>query len=130
MTVIDEVIREFGRSIGMEVLALREDGALVLDMQRLGTLAIELIGERREDLSLSLSRRITPPDEAACSRLLEMCHYRSAFTWPVRAGLTSSGDLLFAIRIETADLTLPNLHQSLDWLDGLHQQSDAFVRPA
>lgn len=130
MSVIEDTLREFGRSIGMEDLKLRDDGTLVLDMQQVGTLAIELIGERREDVSLSLSRRIQPPGEAACTRLLEMCHYRTPSTWPARVGLTSGGTLLFAIRLETFDFTLPNLHQALDWLDGMHQQSSSFVSPA
>lgn len=130
MSVIEDTIRDFGRSIGMEDLRLRDDGTLVLDMQQVGTLAIELIGERREDVALSLSRSIQPPDDTACTRLLEMCHYRSPCTWPVRAGFTSSGTLLFAIRLETFDFTLPNLHQALDWLDGMQQQSSAFLSPA
>lgn len=130
MSVIEDTLREFGRSIGMEDLRLRDDGTLVLDMQQVGTLAVELIGERREDVSLSLSRGIQPPDETACARLLEMCHYRNPCAWPVRTGLTSSGTLIFAIRLEAFDFTLPNLHQALDWLDGPHQQSSAFVGPA
>lgn len=130
MTLIDETVREFGRSIGMEDLALRDDGSLVLDMQRLGRLALELVGPRREDVSLSLSRRIEPPDDASCARLLELCHYRTPAPWPVRVGLTRAGDLIFAVRLETFDFTLPNVHKALDWLDGLHQQSDSFVRLA
>ncbi len=130
MTLIEETVAEFGRSIGMEDLQLREDGALVLDMQQLGTLALELIGERREDVSLSLSRRIQPPDDTACARILELCHYRGPARWPVRAGLTGAGDLLFAVKLDTFDFTLTNLHQALDWLDSLHQQSDAVVRLA
>lgn len=127
MSVIEDTLREFGRSIGMEDLRLRDDGTLVLDMQQVGTLAIELIGERREDVSLSLSRRVQPPEDTACTRLLEMCHYRNPCAWPVRAGLVNGSTLLFAIRLEAFDFTLPNLHQALDWLDGMHQQSGAFV---
>ena len=47
MTLCDDVIEQFGRSIGIEGLQLRENGALVLDMGRLGRLAFELVGERR-----------------------------------------------------------------------------------
>ena len=128
MTLIDDTVAEFGRSIGMEDLRLREDGAVVLDIKQIGTLALELIGERREDVSLSLARRIEPPDDAACLRALELCHYRAPTRWPVRAGLTGRGDLIFAVRMETSDFTLPNLHQALDWLDGLHQQLGSSVR--
>lgn len=130
MTLIDDTLREFGHSIGMEDLRLRDDGTLVLDMERLGSLAFDLIGERREDVSVSLSRRIEPPDERACTNILDLCHYRSPARWPVRAGLTARGELVYGIRMDTSEFTLPNLHQALDWLDGLHQQSEAFVRAA
>lgn len=130
MTLIADTLAEFGRSIGMSDLALREDGTLVLDMERLGTLAFELIGENREAVSLSLMRRIEPPDAAACSRLLELCHYRNPAPFPVRAGLAREGELLFAIRMDAYQFTLPNVHQALDWLTGLQDQSSHFTRPA
>ncbi len=130
MTLIEDTISEFGRSIGMEGLKLRDDGALVLDMQKLGSLGMELIGDRREDVALSLSRRIERPDETACARVLELCHYRTPAPWPVRAGLTGAGQLIFAIKLDISDFTVSNLHKALDWLDGLHQQSDAVVRLA
>lgn len=130
MTLIEETIREFGHSIGMEDLRLRDEGTLVLDMERLGSLAFDLVGERREDVAVSLSRRIEPPDDRACANILDLCHYRSPARWPVRAGLTGRGDLVYAVRMDTSEFTLPNLHQALDWLDGLHQQSEVFVRVA
>ena len=128
--LIDETLAEFGRSIGMEGLALRDNGALLLDMQQLGTLAVELIGDRHEDVSLSLIRRIEPPDESACGRLLELCHYRAPAPFPVRVGLTGSGQLVFAVRMDGYLFTLPNIHQALDWLTSLHDQSSTFVRSA
>jgi type III secretion system chaperone SycN len=130
MNLVDDVLLQFGRSIGMEDLRLREDACLVLDMQRLGSLAVELIGERREDVAVSLSRRIEAPSEDACARALELCHYRSPAPWPVRAGLSGPGDLMFAVGLEIADFTLPNLNQVIDWLDGLHRQMEPVVRAA
>jgi len=130
MNLIDDVINEFGRSMGMEDLRLRDDGCLVLDMQRLGTLSVELVGERREEVALSLYRRIESPTAGACGRALELCHYRSPAPWPVRSGLSGHGDLMFAVLFETADFTLPNLNQALDWLDGLHRQMEPLVRLA
>ena len=130
MTLIDETLAEFGRSIGMEGLALRENGALHLDLQAIGALAFELVGERREDVSLSLTRRIEPPDERSCLRLLELCHYRAPAPLPVRVGLTGGGELVFAVRMDSYSFTLPNLHQALEWLSGLHDRSLDFVRAA
>ncbi|MES2596723.1 MAG: hypothetical protein V4662_15380 [Verrucomicrobiota bacterium] len=129
-SLFDETLAEFGRSIGMEGLALRDNNALMLDMQRLGTLAVELIGERRDDVSLSLIRQIETPDESACARLLELCHYRAPAPFPVRVGWTRSGQLLFAVRMDGYLFTLPNMHQALDWLTSLHDQSSTFVRSA
>ncbi|TDU70712.1 type III secretion system chaperone SycN [Prosthecobacter fusiformis] len=113
----------------MSDLALREDGTLVLDMERLGALAFELIGESRECVSLSLMRRIEPPDAAACARLLELCHYRNPAPFPTRAGLAREGELFFAVRMDSYELTLPNVHQALDWLTSLQDQSSTFTRP-
>lgn len=125
--LFDDIIDQFGRSIGIQDLALREAGALVLDMQQQGRLSFELIGERREEVSISLTRRVDFQDDRAPSRLLELCHYRAPAPFPVRCGLTRMNDLIFAVRMETHEFTLPNLHAALDWLSSLHQQSEAFV---
>lgn len=121
MNLIADTVAEFGRSMGMN--------DLVLDMERLGVLAIELIGESRENISLSLMRRIEPPDADACTRLLELCHYRNPAPFPARSGLTREGELFFAVRMDAYQFTLPNVHVALDWLTGLQDQSSAFTRP-
>lgn len=128
IAVIDDTLAEFGLSMGMSDLALRDGEALVLDMQKLGTFAIELIGEHREAVSISLIRQIETPDAVACTKILELCHYRMGSPFPVRTGLTQSGQLFFAVRLEASEFTLPNIHLALDWLCGLHDQSSAFVR--
>ena len=130
MTLITDTLADFGRSMGIENLALRDNGTLSLNMEQLGTLAIELIGERREDVSISLMRRIETPDSQACQRLLESCHYRNPAPFPVRVGLTSQGELLFAIRMDTRQFTLPSIHQALEWLISLHDQNSSSVRYA
>ena len=130
MSLVDEAVAEFGRSIGMERLALRDNGSLLLDMQALGRLAIELIGEQREDVSLSLIRQVQTPDEKGCERVLELCHYRAPAPFPVRAGLTSQGQLVFAVRMDTSQFTVPNIHQALQWITSLQDQSSSFLRAA
>lgn len=128
--LFDDIINQFGRSMGMHDLALSENGVLVLGMGPLGRLAFELIGELRDDMSMSLTRRVDFQDGRAPSRLMELCHYRTHAPFPVRCGLTRMNDLIFAVRMETHEFTLPNLHNALDWLVGLHQQSEAFAPPA
>lgn len=130
MTLFNDIIDQFGRSIGMEGVQLRDNGALVLDMQRLGRLAFEVIDQHGDDITMSLSRHVELTDDNAGARILELCHYRSPAPFPARAGLTQKGDLIFAVRMTTAEFTLPNLHQSLDWLSALQDQSQSFAQPA
>jgi type III secretion system chaperone SycN len=125
--LLDDIINQFGRSIGIEDLALRENGSVVLDMQQMGKLSFELIGERREEISVSLTRRVDFDDSRAPAKLMELCHYRNAPPFAVRAGLTSAGDLTFAVGMESSDFTLPNLNTAIETLIAFHQQSEAFV---
>lgn len=130
MTLHDDIIDQFGRSMGMQGLCLRNDGALRLDMQQLGSLAFELVGPYREDVSVSLTRQVEMVDDNAAERILELCHYRSPAPFPARAGLAKAGHLIFAVRLETSEFTLPGLHQTLELLTSLHDRSASFVRPA
>jgi type III secretion system chaperone SycN len=126
--IFDETIHEFGRSLGMGDLRLRENGALMLQVDNIGTIAFELIGEFREQVAMSLTRQIEPPDAEACRRILELCHYRNPAPFPVHPAFNSHGSLVFAIGFSAADFTLPNINQAIDTLDGLHQQIQSSVR--
>lgn len=126
--IFDETIHEFGRSLGMDDLRLRENGALMLQVDNIGTIAFELIGEFRDHLAMSLTRQIEPPDAEACRRILELCHYRSPSPFAVHAAFNSHGSLVFAIGFEASEFTLPNISTAIDLLDGLHQQIQSSVR--
>lgn len=125
--LFDDIIDQFGRSIGMRGLALREHGALVLNIRPTGRLAFELVGECRDDVSISLTRHVEFRDSRVPERLLELCHYRSPAPFPVRCGLTRIGDLIFAVRMGAREFSLPHLHSALDFLWVLHQRSEAFM---
>lgn len=126
--LIDETILEFGRTLGIADLRLRENGSLLLNVENIGVVTIELIGEYDDHVSLSLTRVIEEPDASACRRILELCHYREPSPWPVHAAFNSRGGLVFAVRMSPGEFNLPNIHQVLDWLDGLHQQIQPAVR--
>jgi|GEM_PF-271242 len=130
MTLHDDIIEQFGRSIGMQGLRLRQDGALRLNMQQIGSLAFELVGPYHEEVAVSLTRHVETTDDNAAERILELCHYRAPAPFPAHAGLTRAGHLIFAVRMETSEFTLPGLHQALDLLTSLHDHSSSFVRPA
>lgn len=129
-SLIDETLADFGRSIGMEGLALREGERLTLDLQRVGVLNVELVGERKEDVAVSLVRRIEPPDETACLRLLEFGHYRTPAPFPVRTGLTRAGQLILSVKMDSYQFTLPSMHQAIDTLAAMHDQASTYVRSA
>jgi len=128
MWMIDETVGEFGRSLGMSDLRLRDDGGIVLGIERIGILAIEMIGERQEEVALSLSREIDRPDENACRRALELSHYRNPSRWPVHAALAGGGNLVFTLQMETHDFMLSNIHEAIEVLTRLQDAMDTFVR--
>jgi type III secretion system chaperone SycN len=128
MWMIDESVAEFGRSLGMSDLRLRDDGGIVLGIDRIGVLAIEMIGERQEDVALSLSRAIDRPDEQACRRALELCYYRNPSRWPLHAAFAGGGQLVFAVQMESHDFVLSNIHEAIEVLTRMHDAMETFVR--
>lgn len=70
--MIDAAVEEFGALIGMERLALGQDGSLVLEIEPSDTLCLT---RRERDLCISLSRSRQYPAEPTASRMLELLHY-------------------------------------------------------
>ena len=129
MWMIEQSVAEFGRSLGMTDLRLKDEGALALGIERIGVLAIEVIGDRQEEVALSLTRSIERPDGPACQRALELCHYRNPSKWPVHAALAAGGSaLIFAIQMEAPDFILPNIHEGIEVLTRLHEAMEPYVR--
>jgi type III secretion system chaperone SycN len=115
---VDDAVRDFGRGMGLERLALPEAGALALAFERRGTLNLQ----RGEGCLLAFLSRDYP--FAALSLLrgaLEACHYREQRGWPVQAGL--HGDtLVLLVRIPEAEVSLPVIERVLDQLTELHDR--------
>ncbi|HSJ04142.1 MAG: hypothetical protein ACAI34_03225 [Verrucomicrobium sp.] len=131
MTPIDHTIAEFGQSMGMSHLQPNDAGAVVLDISGIGTLAIELVGDRQESVAVSLSRKIEPPSAAACQMALEMTHYRQPGSWPVRAALAGGRSVLvFAAQMDTYEFSIPALHEAIGQLETLQDALASVVRPA
>jgi type III secretion system chaperone SycN len=119
---VQETVGEFGRLIGVEDLVLSERGSITLEIERIGRLNIEIVGQRDDRVAVSLSRQYREPSPEDASRLaLENCHYRASRPFPVHAALAGGGYLAFAICLDTGDLTVQNIYHMLDELDRLHQ---------
>jgi type III secretion system chaperone SycN len=114
---IKTIIEEFGNSMGMEGLALNRDGCLCLEFQEMGTLHMELTGER---LLISLGRDLSPHDTDIFERALELCHFKHGHPLPVHAGCQKENRLLFMVKVPDRDLTLPLLEQILQTLNHCH----------
>ena len=119
---LEETVGEFGRLIGIDDLVLSDRGSVALEIDRIGTLNIEIVGERDERVAVTLSRRYREPfPESASSLALEHSHYRASRSFPVHAALARGGYLAFAICLDTGELSAQNIYNIIDDLDGLHE---------
>ena len=121
MSLSDEVLAEFGRSMGMEGLAWPESGVVVLDFANRGVLYLE---DRDETLLIYLSRDIDMRDGKLkfLSTALRLCHYRQGLPYVVQVGLRGESSLVFLVRLSAYELTLPELERVLEVLSDLHDR--------
>ena len=119
---VEETVGEFGRHLGIEDLKLDDAGSIVLEIDRIGRLGIEMVGERDDRVAVSLSRDYREPFPEEASRFaLENCHYRSRTEFVIQPAFSGGGRLAFAVCLDTSDLTVPSIHQIVDELDRFHE---------
>ena len=124
MKVIEDTVAEFGASLGLNDLQLRENGSVVLTLQSIGTLAIEVAGATQDAMIESLSRTLPRPDDRDRRALLGVSHYRMRSSLPVQVG--ARGDqLILAVVLPLADFTLLKINQVIRELDRQHQALEA-----
>lgn len=119
---VEETVGEFGRHIGIESLGLSEKDSLTLRIEQIGALGIELVGDQEEHVAVSLARVYQEPfSEAASRHALEGCHYRVSRPFPVHVAFSATGNLAFAVCLETRNFTIQSLHAIVDELDQMHE---------
>jgi len=119
MDWLHDTISKFGQNMGLDALALDEHGFLQLNFEQWGQFCLELIGT---DLLVYLSRPIPQYDDKAPRRALQLCHYSEGWTWLPNVALTDDEHLLFAMRLQATDVSLPNLEKALEQLNMLHDR--------
>jgi len=121
--MIDAAVEEFGALIGMESLALGQDGSLVLEIEPADTLCL---AQRDRDLCVSLSRSRQYPAEPPASRMLELLHYERTEGVGIlcRRGDFGRSTILMEI-LPGESLRGAEILQCLDRLTALHNTAEA-----
>ena len=124
MTVVDDTIAEFGRSMGIDDLRLNESGTVVLSVQSLGLLGLDRAGARGESVLVSLTRPLPPVCEGKWSALLAATHPQSHPPAGLQIGVIRE-QLVLAMLIELGEFTLPRIHEVIGYLDRQHASLEA-----
>lgn len=119
MSWVDDTIRDFGRGMGMEDLALNNSGLLCLDFEALGSLFIE---QAEEAVLVYLVREMPRHDTLNLQRAMTLCHYREGLPFAVNAAFREENHLVFIARVSENDFSLPTLERAIDLLTKLHQK--------
>ncbi len=120
MSIADDVVRDFGRTMGMPGLAFNQNGALRLKFERNGALSIE---RTAHGALLQLARPGDRLREGALEKALELCHFDSLDRLRPDAGLSMDGALVFSVRLEEKALDVPAIEQAFEFLCRLHDKA-------
>ena len=113
-----ETLRRFGDSLGIPGLAFSDKGVCVLEIERLGQLRFERLGEM---ICLCLARAFPAHDEDMPERVLKILARPRLVG--VRAGLYDENTLVLAVRFTDGDFTLANLDSRLELLKEIMEET-------
>lgn len=122
MTWVDDVVAEFGKSMGLHRLQFDDKGVVSLKFERLGTVVLEKLDGT---VLVYMAREFEPHDSGIARRALTLCHYREQPPYPLQAALHRDQELVFGLRIPARDFQLPTLERAVSYLDHVHQQARA-----
>jgi hypothetical protein len=121
--MIDAAIEEFGGLIGMERLALGQDGSLVIEIEPADSLCL---AQRGGDLCVSVSRARQYPNDPSASRMLELLHFERTGGAGIRCRRGDFGRTTVLVEILPGEsLRGAEILQSLDRLTTLHNTAEA-----
>ncbi len=119
MSISDDLLVEFGHSLGLDGLAWSDTGVVVLDFANRGVLYLE---DQDEVLLVYLVRDIDVRESKLqlLHTALTLCHYREGLPYVVQVGLRGEASLVFLVRFMSYEVTLPELERVLELLSQLH----------
>lgn len=115
MNSIADTVRRYGQVMGVENLAMGDNGLLCLDFESSGTLYLEYL-ERLDEVLVYLVRPMPAHDTRLAAAALELCRFRQEIPFTVQAGFMGDDRLVFMVRFLHREFTLPGLRQAIDLL--------------
>jgi type III secretion system chaperone SycN len=120
MSIADDVVRDFGRTMGMPELALNQNGVVRLKFEKNGALSIQ---RTAGGALLQLARPGDRLRDGALEKALELCHFDAVDRLRPDAGLAVDGALVFSVRLDEKALDVPALEQAFEFLCRLHDKA-------
>ena len=117
MIWVERTIEEFGRSIGIPGLRFNSKGLVHLTLEAMGSLFVE---KADGAVLVYLAREAPFLSVPALTKALARCHYEENHAYPVHAALRGENQLVFLVRMEQNDFTLPALETVITLLGRLH----------
>jgi type III secretion system chaperone SycN len=120
MSIADDVVRDFGLTMGMPGLAFNEHGVVRLRFERNGAFSIE---RTAHGALLQLARPADRLGDGALERALGLCHFEAVDRLRPDPGLARDGSLVFSVRLDEHSLDVPALEQAFNLLCRLHDRA-------
>lgn len=119
MNWIHDVLRDFGRSMGIAGLGFDGNTVAGLAFERRGALFVERVDNA---VLVYLARQTLSHDSTWPERALRLTHYREGHPLPIQVGLSGDDTLVFLARLEERAFSLPALEQTVTLLTELHDR--------
>jgi type III secretion system chaperone SycN len=113
-----ETLLRFGESLGLSGLAFNDQGVCALEIERLGQLRFERLGEM---IYLCLARAFPDHDQDMAERALKTLA-RISPPVGVRPGLFGENTLILAVRLAPGEFTLTNIDSRLELLGEIMEE--------
>lgn len=120
MSWIDDVIADYGRSLGLPTLELNGTGVASLRFGSLGELFIEQLDE---GVVMYLSQAHERPEPQTFVNAMTACHWDRNPPFSTNASLNGDQNLVFSVTLRESDVDVPTLERTVDYLGKLHNEA-------
>lgn len=122
MNWADNVLADFGRSLGLPSLEFNEAGVASLKFEVLGDLYIEKV-DNGENVLIYVVRELDRPSREIFIKALELCHWENHHPFAVNAALRGDRHLVFSVNLPANEFSMQTLEQLIQFFGQLHDQA-------